>query len=121
VAAAYLFLVRSMHAAYVLSAIGFVVANFYLLALWCFAFLRTGFHFAWVYAISNAIALFVGLINLTIVLQLPIVKQFLGSSGYSILYWAQLVIQPLVFILTMIGSTLLLRHLLRPAKAGITA
>jgi hypothetical protein len=95
------------------TAIGFVVADLYFLALWCFAFMRTGFNFAWVFAICSGAALFVDIINVALAFDFPGVKRFLGPDGYYVLYWVFLAVQPCVLLLNIIGATILVRFLLR--------
>ncbi len=98
-----------------LTAVGFVVANLYFLALWCFAVMRTGLNFAWIFAISSGAALFVAIINLALAFDFPGVKRkrLLGPDAYYILYWAFLAVQPCVLLVNVIGNTILVRYLLR--------
>jgi hypothetical protein len=109
-------LVRPVHVEFymfrLLSAVVFVATNLYLLAVWCFVLMRTGLTAAWVLAASNALALVVAVINLVLAFDFRGVERFLGPDVYYLVYWAFLAMQPFDALVTVVGITLLVRHIL---------
>jgi hypothetical protein len=97
----------------------FVVLGIYVLGLWIFALIRTGFFFCYIFVGTGALHLIISAINLALQVDPPIGIRLLGQPGARIFYYAYLWIQPATLFISAIGTTMLVIRLTRRPNHAI--
>jgi len=94
-------------------AISYIFLCLYQLALWCFALIRTGFAFCYIFAFTNALFLVFAVINTTLTYDPLIGVRLLGPAGWKICYYMFICAQPINFLIAIVGTTILVTTLLK--------
>jgi hypothetical protein len=94
------------------AATGIGVVDFYLLCLWLYASIRTGFAFFWVLVAAGMFYLMLCIISAALAFDLPEIQAWLGPL-FVPFYEVFLALQPFALLLGAVGHTMLVRWLLR--------
>jgi hypothetical protein len=93
----------------------------YLIALWCFALIRTGFAFCYIFVFAYALLLVLSVINATLHYDPFMGARLLGREGWTIVYYIFICAQPMNDLITIVGFTMLVTWLLKTRSSSSDA
>jgi hypothetical protein len=99
----------------------FVILSVYVLALWIFAVIRTRFVFCYIFLVTGVLNLFICTINFILHIDPYVGVRLLGLQLWKIFYYAFLLIQPITFVISATGTTILVLWLIRKGLPNDTA
>jgi hypothetical protein len=98
-----------------LCAISYVAFALYALILWTYAAIRMRQAFFYLFVFGSAIGLVVSLVNVLLYANPHIGVRFLGLRGWKLFYYLFISSQVFESVMVLMGSTMLVRWLIRAA------
>jgi hypothetical protein len=93
----------------------------YLIALWCFALIRTGFAFCYIFIFTYGGLFVFSVVNAILCYDPLIGVRVLGRENWKTFYYIFICAQPINFLVAIVGATLLVASLVKTRSSQSVA
>jgi hypothetical protein len=97
----------------------YIAFAFYAAGLWVFALFRTGMAFCYFFIASAVVGAILSVFAVAMYLDPYIWVRLLGKDGYTVSYYFVIVSQPVAYLISIIGATMLVRLLIKRSNQAM--